>query len=296
MENNYNTVGGIVYNNPQLSQNVTPGKIQLPQYSMIHEPVSLGLGTASFGYTPQYSLQTTSSGYVPQTYSYSYPEMVPLTFGGLGSAPTNTFSVVTVPSTAFGNYGVMSNVISNPAAMSTQTTFNRNAWNKAWSLYGSQLGLADQIAYKYLLGQIEHESGGFQYMEEIASGEAYEGRKDLGNTSSGDGVRYKGRGPIQVTGKSNYKKIYDEFFVPNGLGHLNIVENPELGSDPEVGSLMSIGWLAVTDNGKRAIEKSNRRDIVGLTRAINGGTNGLDDRIKRTNTLLKEPDHENNIT
>ena len=78
-------------------------------------------------------------------------------------------------------------------------------------------------------------------MEEIGDGSKYEGRTDLGNTQKGDGKRYKGRGPIQVTGRNNYKKIYEEFFIPNGLGEYNIVENPELGSDPRIGSLMTIG-------------------------------------------------------
>ena len=78
-------------------------------------------------------------------------------------------------------------------------------------------------------------------MEEIASGDAYEGRKDLGNIRPGDGRRFKGRGPIQVTGRSNYEKIYKEFFVPNGLGQYDVVNNPELANDPEIGSLLTIG-------------------------------------------------------
>ena len=84
----------------------------------------------------------------------------------------------------------------------------------------------------------------------------------------------------------NYEKIYKDFFVPNGLGEYNIVNNPELAKDPYIGSLLSIGWLATTSNGKRAIDAANRYDVKGATYAINGGYNGLNDRIKRTNELL----------
>ena len=180
---------------------------------------------------------------------------------------------------------------SEPVVRKTSTksySNNESVWNDVWKQYGSKLGLKDDKAYIHLLGQIKHESGDFKYMEEIGDGSKYEGRTDLGNTQKGDGKRYKGRGPIQVTGRNNYKKIYEEFFIPNGLGEYNIVENPELGSDPRIGSLMSIVWFLVTPNGKKAIAAANNHDIKALTEAINGGLNGFTDRENRTNRLLKE--------
>jgi putative chitinase len=123
-------------------------------------------------------------------------------------------------------------------------------------------------------------------MEGLNTGEEYEGRSDLGNTQKGDGKRFKERGPIQVTGRANYEKIYKEFFIPNGLGEYDIVKNPELGSNPTIGALMSMGWLLTTDSGDRAIRASNRHNVKDLTKAINGGYNGLASRIQITEELL----------
>jgi len=123
------------------------------------------------------------------------------------------------------------------------------------------------------VAQIGHESGGLKYFEEIASGEAYEGRSDLGNTETGDGKRYKGRGPIQLTGRSNYRTSGARL----GL---------DFEDDPELVLFPSGGFKAAADywkshwsgNLNRYCDSGTDADFRTLTRRINGGTNGLDHR------------------
>ena len=119
------------------------------------------------------------------------------------------------------------------------------------------------------LAQLAHESAELRYMEEIASGAAYEGRADLGNTQPGGGKRYKGRGPIQLTGRANYSK-YGQL-----LG-LDLVNNPTIAATREVGFRIAGQFWKL--NGLN--ELADQQQFKTITKRINGGYNGLDDRIK----------------
>jgi predicted chitinase len=117
------------------------------------------------------------------------------------------------------------------------------------------------------LAQIAHESVELRYMQEIASGDAYEGRTDLGNTQPGDGRRYKGRGPIQLTGRSNYRAAGADL-------DLNLEDDPAQVATPAIGFRTS-GWFWTRRGLNALADTGNFREI---TRRINGGYNGLQDR------------------
>ena len=109
------------------------------------------------------------------------------------------------------------------------------------------------------LAQLFHESIMLSTFEEIASGAAYEGRKDLGNVQRGDGVRFKGRGPIQVTGRANYKWMSDR------LG-ADFIAQPTLLATPRYGYRAAAQfWTRANLN-----VKADKGDFEGVTRAING--------------------------
>lgn len=125
------------------------------------------------------------------------------------------------------------------------------------------------------IAQIMHESGSCVYTKELASGKAYEDRKDLGNTQPGDGVRFKGRGLIQITGRANYTKMSEAFNV-------DFIKNPELLETPEWAA-KSAGWFWASRRlNDHAVTNSEAAFLI-VTKRINGGTNGLDDRKKYWN-------------
>lgn len=124
------------------------------------------------------------------------------------------------------------------------------------------------------IGQTCHETMQYQRLREIwgptLAQRGYEGRTDLGNTQAGDGKRFMGRGLIQVTGRANYT----EMAMRSGLP---LVEQPELLEQPDAAVLVSAIWW--TRRRLNALVDSGREDDV--TRAINGGTNGISDRRAR---------------
>ena len=119
----------------------------------------------------------------------------------------------------------------------------------------------------HFIAQIAHESDAFNTVTEYASGRAYEDRADLGNTRPGDGVRFKGRGLIQLTGRANYQKF-------GKISGLALEENPTLAAD-----LFNVTRLAALFWADRKLNaKADKDDLAGITKAINGGKNGLESR------------------
>lgn len=148
-----------------------------------------------------------------------------------------------------------------------------------------EFGIDTSARQAAFLAQVGHESGSFTYLKELASGDAYEGRANLGNTEEGDGRKFKGRGLLQITGRKNYGLCGDAL-------NLDLLESPELLEVPE-NAVRSAAWFWVRGAGlnlsKRAIQYgvqpdcnlndlADAEDFMGITLAINGGTNGLAER------------------
>lgn len=137
----------------------------------------------------------------------------------------------------------------------------------------TRFAVTSALRIEHLLSQTAHESDGFSTLEEYASGADYEGRADLGNTKVGDGKRYKGRGPIQLTGRDNYRKftMWLRSFMP---------DCPDFEAQPELVARFPWAAWAVfyywSSRGLNAIADAD--DLVLMTKRINGGKNGLADR------------------
>ena len=131
--------------------------------------------------------------------------------------------------------------------------------------------------------QLGHESVGLLYMREIASGAEYEGRGDLGNVYRGDGVKFAGRGPIQLTGRSNYR-AFTRWAQSRGLTDIDFEAHPERLEEPHWGFLAATYYWTAARPQLNALADAG--DLEGATRAINGGLNGLADRHARYNRAL----------
>jgi len=191
-------------------------------------------------------------------------------------------------------------------------------WLPYFQKYFPDYGLTTKERISSFLSQVGHESGGLYFTEERASGSAYEGRSDLGNNVKGDGTKFKGRGLIQTTGRANYQDFKNKYGVdvvnnPNLLGAKNAtVATPEQLKNSLLSALYywtkkrtypsrnvkfkqyNVGNItpkaSILNNeslnelsDKLILNKSvnNTDTIKKITQVINGGQNGIDDRLNR---------------
>lgn len=132
--------------------------------------------------------------------------------------------------------------------------------------------------------QVGHESKGLQWMQELGDDayfSMYNWRSDLGNNQPGDGPRFHGRGPIQITGRHNYTKLsqwaHSKGYVPTPTF---FVDQPDTLADNRYGFIGAVWYWTIARNMNSF---ADRADIRGATIAINGGTTHLQDRIDRWN-------------
>jgi putative chitinase len=151
----------------------------------------------------------------------------------------------------------------------------------------AEFGIDTPLRQAAFLAQVSHESGQLRYTAEIANGAAYATRSDLGNTfpvaqaiamrkGTDTGQFYKGRGLIQVTGYNNYAEC------TMALG-INCVESPQLLEAPEAAA-RSAAWFWKSRNLNALADIG---DFRAITKKINGGYNGWDDRLAAYNRAKK---------
>ena len=167
-------------------------------------------------------------------------------------------------------------------------------------------GIKDPKEQAMFMAQMDHESGGFKTYEEnlnysakglrstfgkyfktdaeaaqyarnpeAIANKVYGGR--MGNTDPGDGWKYRGRGAVQLTGKDNYTA------AGKALG-LDLANNPDLAKDPEVAAKVATWYWKQRNLGLMAQDGN----VEGVTRKINGGTNGLADRQAKYRSYLAQ--------
>ena len=182
----------------------------------------------------------------------------PATLSKLGISAAPAAAPVTIPSSAFKLDKLKGHI---PDAVIAQIPDTAAKFN-----------ITNVLRLAHFLAQCAHESGNWVYRTEIASGQLYEGRRDLGNTQPGDGVRFKGRGYIQTTGRANYKRFSD--FIGE-----DCVANPNLIADKY--PMMSAAFFFNSNNLWTICDRgADDATVTALTRRVNGGLNGLQDRLR----------------
>jgi predicted chitinase len=132
--------------------------------------------------------------------------------------------------------------------------------------------ITDKSHIAYVLASAHHESAMGRHMTEFASGKAYEGRKDLGNTQPGDGQRFKGRGFVQITGRKNYTKYKQLLKTLRGL-EVDLVNDPVRATEPAIAAfIIAHGMKNGTFTGRKLLEfgADPKYDFVNARKIVNG--------------------------
>lgn len=150
-----------------------------------------------------------------------------------------------------------------------------------WTVFEENLNYSAKGLLSVFKKYFPNETVANQYARkpQMIANRVYAGRMGNGSPESGDGWKYRGRGPIQLTGKNNYTKFAQSMFD----NWQDIVDNPDLVSQDKQIALMSAIWFWNTNNLNQYADVG---DIKTMTKKINGGFIGLDDRIKHYNEAM----------
>jgi putative chitinase len=147
-------------------------------------------------------------------------------------------------------------------------------------------GIKDPNARAQIVAQAAHESGKFKFTTELGGDSyflKYDGRKDLGNTQPGDGPRFKGRGFLQTTGRVNYQQFKDAFNV-------DVINNPEILGEAKYAAQSALFWFKKNAKKVQNLTKGDWADTKGVTKAVNGGSNGLVEREHYFELFKNDPE------
>lgn len=147
-------------------------------------------------------------------------------------------------------------------------------------------GIKDPNMRAQIIAQAAHESGKFKYTQELGNAkyfQKYEGRKDLGNVNSGDGLKYIGRGFLQTTGRVNYQQFKDAYGV-------DVISEPQKLAEPQYAAESALFWFKKNAKKVQKLSGGDWSNTKAITKAVNGGYNGLEERIHYFEMFKNDPE------
>jgi putative chitinase len=150
-----------------------------------------------------------------------------------------------------------------------------------WTVFSENLNYSADGLLKVFGKYFPSEADAIRYARQpvAIANKVYGGRMGNGGEASGDGWKYRGRGPVQCTGRNNYTTFSKEIY-----GDTRIVDNPDLVTEDKGVGLMAAVWFWSKNNLNKYADKG---DVIGMTKVINGGHHGLADRQARYDLAMK---------